>query len=212
MKKTLLCVIAKTGVQEYLAKKTFKMGMIKRCFNRWDGSLSLSGPLLKRIQVATKWNSFSADEQQLIQTAMHAGRQQDCIAYMRDVVQFYIKRHRFTFADEVHQCLQTDLCDLTFDHLHPLYACTVEPIERLHKCFQASLRVRRRTTSNGAYSVGPFNCYVRDQWLQRPDELRQICLQTKSTNVMKTLSKEWRENPALREQYAQPKQKELSTQ
>jgi hypothetical protein len=184
--------------------------MIKRCFQRWGMCVELPDALRTQITTATKWSTFTTDDQQTIRAAMIDGRQRDCVVYMHAVIQYYIKHHRFKFSEEVREYLQTPAAEMTFDALHPMYVCTVENMEREQKCFQASLRVRRRTVG-GTHTVGPFNCYVRDQWQQRPDELRTICLQTKSTNVMKLLSKEWQGCQETREKYKKTSQDQRET-
>jgi hypothetical protein len=199
MKKNLLRLIAKLGVHDYTNKKTAKMGLIKRCLQRWQPT-NLTEELRARIATTTKWSSFDHRDQQTILTIMLHGRQGDCMLYMRAAIEYYIKRHRFVFPDETHQGLRNT--ETTFEALHLLFAATVEHMEQLHHCFQRSLRVRRRRLSDsGVYRIGPFNKYVQDQWKLRPVELRQICLTTKSTNVMKLLSSEWRNTPAIQAQY-----------
>jgi hypothetical protein len=200
MKKNVLCLIAKLGLRGYLAKKPMKLGLLKRHFNRWKLP-EFPEDLSKRLMVETKLSAFSVLEQAELSRFVRIGRELDCVCFVNAVLAYYVRRHRFVFTEEILQCLGTpelQTCETMLD----LYECTVESTENLHHFFQKSLLVRRRlSSSSGLSGIGPFNRYVKEQWETRREELRNICLTTKSTNVMKILSVEWKSDPGIRKRY-----------
>ena len=203
MKKNLLCTISKLGVRAYLAKKPMKLGLLKRHFNRWK-FLDFPESLTTRLLTETKLSTFSPTEQTTLAEFLRLGKQIDCVNYVKAVCDFYIKRHRFKFTDDVHLLLGQPTLP-TCDYMLDLFDSTVGPTERHLKYFERSFLVRRRLSkSSSVSSIGPFNRYVKDQWEKRRQELRTVCLETRSTNVMKLLSVEWQRDPSLREQYKTP--------
>lgn len=200
MKKNILCLIAKLGLRGYLAKKPMKLGLLKRHFNRWQLP-EFPEDLSKRLLVETKLSAFSVSEQAELSRFVRIGRQLDCVCYINAVLAYYVRRHRFVFTEEVLHLLGTPELQ-TCEAMQDLYECTVESTENLHHFFEKSLLVRRRlSSSSGISGIGPFNRYVKEQWETRRDELRHICLTTKSTNVMKILSVEWKSDPEVRKRY-----------
>lgn len=201
MKRSLSLLIAKMGVSAYTEQRIGKMSSAKRAINRWSliGIISLDKDV-KNILTMPTTKSLSMGERATITTILSTGRQYDAIEFMKSVVSFYTKKHRFQFGEDVTDKMTQP--DISFACMSSVYESTVAHIESIHNFyFKSIVRSARGTQQRRGVRVGPFNRYVKDQWALRRDELRSICLEHKSTDVMRLLSGEWNADQGIRTKY-----------
>jgi hypothetical protein len=201
MKNSVLLLIAKMGVRAYTNQRIGKLSSAKRLIRRWTESDTIKETeYLKDLLRHTATKNMSSEERDCLRMFLQTGRKGDAMVFMKNVVGFYMKRHRFKFDDDVSETLNNPTA--SFDVMYTVYESTVEQVERIHNFyFKSIVRSTRGTQRRDGTRVGPFNMYVKDQWRIRRDELRSICLNQKSTDVMRILSNEWKSDKQIRDRY-----------
>lgn len=208
MKKSLMLSIMKNGMSTYVNTPVPKVSSMKRMLSRWEESktLPINDNVRTIIQDATtKKEKPSPEQMELLKNFFMTGKQRDCIHLMKQCINYYIRRHRFKFSPEVHDVLSKPIDEVDYDVCESIFTGTIGEFEAKHKFFEKTLQNKRNTNGGNnttmTVKIGPFNRYVKDQWNQRRDELRQVCLNGKSTDVMKLLSSEWNADVSIRRQY-----------
>uniref|UniRef100_A0A6C0BPB3 Uncharacterized protein n=1 Tax=viral metagenome TaxID=1070528 RepID=A0A6C0BPB3_9ZZZZ len=89
-----------------------------------------------------------------------------------------------------------------YDH----YLCGMEEKHRYYVQSQDPSLVKppKRVSTAGRKrtpTVAPYNLYIQEQWKKRREEFQKIVSEQGIPNVMKLLSKEWKANPALKEEF-----------
>jgi antitoxin component of MazEF toxin-antitoxin module len=210
LSKSIMLHVSKIGVSTYVNNHVCKINSIRKNLKRWTDSKKVMIPddILEACTV-TKGVSVNPETQVKLVEWCLQGRQSDATFYMRQCMMHYHKKHRFTFDAEIMDLLNSD--DTTYAVLREVFSVHVEQTETNLHYFQRTLTKRKQKVMNASSSspsssninrIGPFNRYVKDQWINRREELRAICATSKSTDVMKLLSKEWQMNPELKAQYS----------
>jgi hypothetical protein len=209
LRKATMALIIKLGVREYVQLKVCKTGTIRSNIMRWQqsGAISIPKEMEQVMQTITKKTALSTFQQDHLDAMTTDGRTRDAVETMKQCMLFYIRRHRFRFADDIHDEISKSSDQIEYETMLGMFENTVSVFESKHHFFDkfvSKKRCLKKTGKDGNITVpilGPFNRYVKDQWMNRREELRTICLHGKSTDVMKLLSTEWKGDPELQTAY-----------
>jgi hypothetical protein len=203
MSKSIMYQISKVGVPSYVNIHICRINVIRKNLKRWMDTNQLTVPQdVLEIYNSPKQN-LAPDMENRVTQLCKDGRQIDAISFMKQCMMYYHKKHKFVFGTEIMELLDNETT--SFSVLSEVFSTTVEQTEKNLHYFQSSLLKRKQRVTDASTKtnrIGPFNRYVKDQWTTRREELRHICAGSKSTDVMKLLSLEWRSNPTLKLQYS----------
>lgn len=208
MKKSMMLSIIKNGTAAYVNAPVPKLATLKRMFDRWNESklTLIPNEIIETVhECITKKAKLTPEQSTMVKSLYVEGRKRECVYMLKQCMAYYIRRHRFNFPENVHDELNKPINELTYETCSCIFSDTVEQFESRHKFFEKTLQTKRNNGTDGANKeakIGPFNRYVKDQWNKRRDELRTVCLNGKSTDVMKLLSSEWNADISIRKQYA----------
>jgi len=203
MKRTVRTAIAKMGINAYVNRPIGKMNTVQRLVARLalenTTAISIPTDFQHVLSTTTVIKELTPEHRTVLNDIVTRSRKLDCTRFMQETIQFYMRRHRFKFDEEVRTVVQDE--QASFEAVEAVYASTVAGMEVQHGMFTKSLTRRRRPHAGSSRPIGPFNRYIRDQWALRRDELTAICTQSRSTDVMRVLSREWKDSVELRTQY-----------
>jgi len=199
-KKSILTHISKMGVRKYVERGFTNLNIMKRNLKRWNKSdyVDVDQDLLTVVSSTNKKSQLSLVQIQKLMDLCRRYRKLDACIFIKECISFYVKRHKFKFDVQIHDNVQSEL-NHDYNTLYTIFTDTVESIECTHRYFGKYLQ--RPRCQKQSRKIGPFNMYVKDQWKTREQELRSICINKQSTDVMKLLSLEWKSKPDVRMEY-----------
>jgi hypothetical protein len=206
MSKAMIFQISKTGISTYVNTHICKSSSIRKNLKRWTNAKVISVPIdVFDACEGSNQATVDPDMQTKVVVLCNQGRQSDGASFIKQCMMYYHKKHRFVFGEEIMELLNDETTSFTV--LQEVFSVTVEPTENSLHYFHKSLlkrktRVMNVSSTTNTNRIGPFNRYVKEQWLNRREELRAICAGSKSTDVMKLLSSEWRSDPELKSRYS----------
>ena len=200
IKKSILTHISRVGVRTYVEREFTNLTIMKRNIKRWVKYeyIDTKNTLLNIVTNTRKKSQLSLLQIQKLMELCRQCREMDACVFMKECISFYIKRHKFTFDVQIHDHIRSEL-EHDYNTLYTIFTDTVSSIECSHGYFKRSLQ--KPKCKKQSTKIGPFNMYVKDQWKTREQELRSICMDKQSTEVMKVLSSEWKSKPDIRREY-----------
>ena len=174
--------------------------------------------ILKRIRGST--HELSDDEKKIVQPVLTQVITDNAVKFMASALLFYEQKHNFVYKRKDVKVIMRakKTTKVTYDQLRSIYDFYLCGIEEKHHYYWASCQAtynppkKRVVKTTKKKRMGAYNLFIKDQWLNRREELDQLKVKHGSiVEIMKLLSIEWNQNPKLKEEY-QLKAKQLLTE